>query len=173
MQGFGADPPSILCSTGLSCEEKVIQTSDLQKRGTAFFGKLARHRYSYLYENGTLIDQFLEVFTMSGINENAQRKGDFYYRDGFRHHLAQEMGLTAFTEKGKMVGAGILYYPCDLPKSVKDCSKRAYFTIYVKDISKKDEIVTNMKAWVNGIMKLESFESDHIHLEKVDVITLP
>ncbi|QNT78803.1 hypothetical protein JGUZn3_15800 [Entomobacter blattae] len=72
-----------------------------------------------------------------------------------------------------MVGAGILYYPCAIPNYKGNCTVNARLVVYVKDIPKKDEIVTNMKAWVNGIMKLESFKSDHIHLEKVDVTTLP
>ncbi|QNT78802.1 hypothetical protein [Entomobacter blattae] len=74
--GFGAGPSSLLCSTGQPCEEKKIETLDWIKKANAFFGKQARHRYSYLYENGTLIDQLIQVFTIS-VNDKAQKKRSF------------------------------------------------------------------------------------------------
>ncbi|QNT78178.1 hypothetical protein [Entomobacter blattae] len=145
-----------------------IHILELRRKFHYLIGSKNDKIVSYLY-NGKLFKQFGDVFTAF---VTIKQNGIYYYLTGSRYQSLFEKGIAVFTEKGKMVGAGILYYPC-APVGTEGCSKRAHFAIYVKDIPKKDEIVTNMKAWINGIMKLDSFESSHIHLEKVDVTTLP
>ncbi|KQS49330.1 MULTISPECIES: hypothetical protein [unclassified Sphingomonas] len=107
---------------------------------------IGKRKASYLYANGDVADQQIEV--LHGPPDEPTRIGELYRFTACRAHSCPEKGATVLDPSGKIVALAILYTPC-ATTDARDCNRRDDLVVFMRerDRLQRVEVVANLRAW--------------------------
>jgi hypothetical protein len=107
---------------------------------------IGTRKASYLYANGDVADQQIEV--LHGPPDEPTRIGSLYRFTACRAHSCPEKGAAVLDPAGKIVALAILYSPC-ATADARDCNRRNDLVVFMRerDRQQRIEVVANLRAW--------------------------
>ncbi|WP_156359355.1 hypothetical protein [Sphingomonas sp. Leaf242] len=107
---------------------------------------IGKRKASYLYANGDVADQQIEV--LHGPPDEPTRIGALYRFTACRAHSCPEKGAAVLDPAGKIVALAILYSPC-ATADTRDCNRREDLVVFMgeRDRLQRVEVVANLRAW--------------------------
>ena len=146
MLSAAAGPAATCAPTRLAaCRDtnRLIVTPAFTAAIRRFIGK---RKASYLYANGDVADQQIEV--LHGPPDEPTRIGSLYRFTACRAHSCPEKGAAVLDTAGKIVALAILYSPC-ATADMRDCNRRDDLIVFMRerDRLQRVEVVANLRAW--------------------------
>ncbi len=107
---------------------------------------IGTRRAAYLYANGDVADQQIEV--LHGPPDEPTRIGELYRFTACRAHSCPEKGAAVLDPAGTIVALAILYSPC-ATADTRDCNRREDLVVFMRerDRLQRVEVVANLRAW--------------------------
>ncbi len=107
---------------------------------------IGTRRAAYLYANGDVADQQIEV--LHGPPDEPTRIGELYRFTACRAHSCPEKGAAVLDPAGTIVALAILYSPC-ATADARDCNRREDLVVFMRerDRLQRVEVVANLRAW--------------------------
>jgi hypothetical protein len=105
---------------------------------------IGKRKASYLYANGDVTDQQIEV--LHGPPDEPTRIGALYRFTACRAHSCPKKGAAVLDPAGKIVALAILYSPC-ATADTRDCNRREDLVVFMRERLQRVEVVANLRAW--------------------------